>query len=188
MTPETSTETRKCNACGQENPVSHQFCAQCGHDLVFAGDQSEGLQPNPSPAMPGADTLAVLDQLANESGYESSRTRAGWSFAVPLGEERKQNVHLYFSGTDDQGQDWISLLSVCGPVDSQRALSLLRMNSKLAAGTLSIQTLQGREYFVLNEDVTAAEAELGRMRRLIAEIAERSDLVEAQLSGGQDIY
>ena len=62
------------------------------------------------------------------------------------------------------------------------------MNSKLAAGTFAVQTLQGVDYFVLNEDLLAADASPDRVRQLIAGIAERSDMVEAQLSGGQDIY
>ena len=187
MTTQSSPETRKCVSCGQENPASHQFCVQCGRDLVSIDDREE-LQPNPFPNMPDLETLELLNRLASESGYESSATRAGFCLGVLLGEERKQKVHLYYSGTDDDGQDWITLLSVCGPVDTQKGLSLLRMNSKLAAGTFAVQTLQGVDYFVLNEDLLAADASPDRVRQLIAGIAERSDMVEAQLSGGQDIY
>ena len=191
----TATATRDCPECKFENHAGNFFCIQCGALLSCtqpaageAADDAGSRDPNPSPETPHEETTALLERVVGRSGYEFKRTTAGYRVVVPLGDDRRQRVHVLFNGRDDDGHDIISFLSICGPADEVHAMNLLRFNGKLTYGSFAVRTIRGREYFVVTANQLAVTADAEEIAKQLFEVARRADAVEAKLSGGRDIY
>ena len=183
-------QIRKCEACGFENHGSCRFCIQCGKELgsTTPAPETEEPEPHESPEVPEESTEQMLRRVAEESEFEHEQVRAGWKVTVPMGGERKQKVYVVFNGHDDDGNDIISFLSVCGEVDQRRAINLLRFNARQAYGTYAAKTIQGKEYFVVTANQLAQTADPSEVQNLLVGVARAADRVENQLSEGKDLF
>ena len=176
-----------CRACKFENAASVRFCIQCGL-AMDAADARDETTPNASPELMLAETAAMLKRIAHESGYACEPTGAGIRVTVPLGPDRRQRVHVTFTGRDDDGHDIISFLSVCGAFDAKHAEKLMRLNAKLTYGAFAVRTIKGRDYFVVTANQLAGTADLEEIRKLLFEVARRADGIEEKLASGKDVY
>ncbi|MBN2559710.1 MAG: YbjN domain-containing protein [Phycisphaerae bacterium] len=185
---------RICPTCKFENHIRSMFCVQCGTLLACApaapGAAGKSSEPEPQASFdtPKPDTEELLRRVVAEAGFEYDKTRAGYRVIVPIGESRRQQVHVLFNGRDDEGHDVISFLSVCGPADERRAMTLLRFNSKLVYGAFAVKRIEDRDYFVVTANQLAATADADEIRKQLAEVAKRADAVEMKLSSGGDVY
>jgi hypothetical protein len=184
---------QKCGACKAENDAHSLYCTTCGKSMQSAfaptgGGVAGGLTPNPSPEAAATETEELLQRIAVASEFATEKTASGYQVTVPLGEDRKQRVHVVFSGHDDEGHDVISFMSICGAYDAKHASTLLRFNSKLTYGSFAIKTVEGQEYFVVTSNQLASAASADGIRKVLFEIARRADGIEAQLSKGQDVF
>ncbi|MFW5751372.1 MAG: hypothetical protein ACOCZK_06960 [Planctomycetota bacterium] len=177
-----------CPSCGFANHPSCSFCIRCGADLPAAELVADPLAPEGAvaeadPAASNADRVrAVLDEL----GHPVREITRGWRVKVPVGEDRAQRVYVQFAGRDADGDDLIAFYTVCGPIDEQRALELLRCNAKLAFGAFSLRTIQQREYIVLGANQLATTADAQELRKLLQHIARTGDSMEVHLGGADE--
>jgi hypothetical protein len=155
---------------------------------VAQGQAQEEPEPPERPEMPAEGTEEILRKIVEESNYEHSKARAGWKVSIPMGEERAQKVYVMFNGQDDEGNDIISFLSVCGKADEKRAMQLLRFNSRQPYGAFAVKTIQGTEYFVMVANQLAATADPEEVQALLTRVAARADDIERQLGSGGDVF
>jgi len=184
-------ETVKCSNCGFENHSSCRFCIQCGKGLKGAAapsPKSPEPEPHESPEVPKPGTEDLLKRVAKESGYEHEPRRDGWKVLVPLGQDRRQKVYVMFNGHDDDGEDIVSFLSICGEATDRHAMTLLRFNSRIPYGAFAVKTIQGKEYFVATANQLASTADPQEIGKLLFEVARRADAIERQIGGGQDVF
>lgn len=185
-------DIRKCPSCDFENHSSSQFCIQCGQDLTAEAEEAEEEQTEPEPherpEMPQDETERMLQRIVEESDFEHEKTRAGWKVAVTMGEDRTQKVYVMFNGKDNDGNDIISFLSVCGRARRDAAMQLLRLNSREPYGAFAVKTIQGKEYFVMVANQLAQTADLKEVQTLLTRVAVRADDIERELSGGKDVF
>ena len=184
-------EIRKCANCGFENHSSCRFCIQCGRDLAAKAIRNEAEtepEPNENPELPQNKTLELMQRIAAESGFENEKIAAGWKIKMPMGENRMQMVYVTFNGHDDDGNDLISFISICGEASQVHAMDLLRFNNSLAYGAYAAKTFQGKEYFVLRATQLAATADDEELRNLLTYVGAYADDTERQLYSGGDIF
>ncbi len=189
-----TTRVRVCPSCRFESPAQAFNCTRCGEMLVCtASVRSSGRgavdpEPDESAEAPRAETEKLLERVVSGAGLEHRRTRAGYVVVVPLAGDRRQKVHVLFAGRDDEGQDVISFLSICGPADDRRAMALLRFNSKLTYAALAVRSIKGEDYFVVTANQLAATADAEEIRKMLIEVAKRADAVEKKIGSGKDVY
>jgi hypothetical protein len=145
-------------------------------------------EPDENSESPRAETEKLLERVVSGAGFEHRRTRAGHVVVVPLADDRRQKVHVLFAGRDDEGHDVVSFLSICGPADDRRAMTLLRFNSKLTYAAFAVRSIKGEDYFVVTANQLAATADAEEIRKTLSEVAKRADAVEKKLSSGKDVY
>ena len=176
-----------CPACKFENAAATRFCIQCGMSMAADATEAADLTPNPRPELMQAETAALLRRVAHESGYKCTDTKAGIRVTIPIG-ERKQRVHVAFNGQDDEGHDIISFISVCGEYDAKHNQRLLHLNGRMTYGAFAINTIKGKEYFVVCASQLAETADLAEIRKILFEMARCADRIEERLSGGKDVF
>ncbi len=181
-------EAKICTSCELENGAGSSFCIRCGKGLTEATAGAGELEPHACPDVPGSDTEERMQQVVEKTGFETSRSQAGWRVVVPLAEDRLQKVYIMFNGRDDIGDEIVSMLSVCGPVKEHFATNLLRLNSTMSCGAFGVKTIQGNEYFVVSANVPVSSLDPDKTGTVLFEIARRADAVENQLSQGNDVY
>lgn len=185
-------KSRKCPACGFENHGSSRFCIKCGQELaatrVAQTEQQDEPEPPERPEMPQDETEKMLQRIVEESNFEHKKAKAGWKVSIPMGEDREQKVYVMFNGQDDQGNDIISFLSLCGEADEKHAVQLLRLNSRQPHGAFAIKTIQGKDYFVMTANQLATTADPEEVQNLLMRVAARADDIERELSGGGDVF
>jgi hypothetical protein len=180
---------RVCPNCQCENPSVTMFCLRCGTLLACQSSPDADL-PTPDPAGLAArpTTDELLKQVVDYAGFKYAKTRAGYCVTVPLREGRHQDVHIMFSGHDDDDQDVISFLSICGPADERRAMTLLRFNGKLTYAAFAVRAVGGKDCFVVTANQPAATADPAEIRKLLVAVAKHADAVESKISKGMDVY
>lgn len=186
--------TRICPGCSFENHTRSMFCVECGALLACAPggpaslDKPDEPEPAASPDTPKVDTEQLLKRVVTEAGFEYHETKGGYRVTVPIGQGRQQKVHVLFSGRDEEGHDVVSFLSVCGPADERRAMTLLRFNSKLVYVAFAVKRIQDKDYFVVTANQLATTADPEEVRKQLSEVAKRADAVEMKLSSGKDVF
>jgi hypothetical protein len=180
---------RICPTCQCENVSVTLFCMRCGTLLACQPLTDAGL-PGPDPASAEArpDTETQLKRVVDHAGFVHTKTRTGYCVTVPLREGRHQDVHIIFSGHDDDGHDVISFLSICGPADERRAMTLLRFNSKLTYAAFAVKAIGDKDYIVVTANQPAATADPEEIRKLLLAVAKHADAVEKKISKGKDVY
>ncbi|MDX2035976.1 MAG: serine/threonine-protein kinase [Isosphaeraceae bacterium] len=81
----------------------------------------------------------------------------------------------------------LSVFSVCGPADPRHFEYVLRLNSQLTYGGLSIRVVNGQPMFVMTRSYDPAHVSPNEIRAAMLEIAKRSDWLEQQISPG-DVF
>lgn len=182
--------TVPCPACGAESHVTCRFCIHCGKSLP-AGTaapkrkSTKNVTPPKPTDVPQASTADFLRQVASQAGFEEVKsTSNGLSVRLPTEGDRTQQVHVFFDGKDDQGQDVITFLSICAPVDDRAAMTLLRANSGIFYGSYAVRKIKGQEYFVVTSSQLAPTADSAEIKSIIRSVALRADRLEKKLSGG----
>jgi membrane protease subunit (stomatin/prohibitin family) len=134
-----------------------------------------------------SDVRGMVRTLAARSGWEvSGEAGDSWTLTVPLGNLRKQQVHIDFGARDDEGDELLSVWSVCGDATAANAKSLLRHNARLVHGAFAYQMLDEQEHLTLRANLLADTADALELTRVITAIAWQADGVEQQLFGGDE--
>jgi len=176
-------------------------------DAMAAGGQSA--KPGAQPTAPGvtqataaAGAGAALDfgdlapavndprnlvrTVIRDAGYQLNEDGDRWQVTVPIGSLRKQVVQVEFGQQDDEGNEIVKYLSVCGPVSADNALQLLRYNARLVHGAFAVSEAGGGEKVVVQANQMAATLDVLEITRVLTAIAWQADRVEEKLLGGDE--
>jgi hypothetical protein len=105
---------------------------------------------------------------------------------VPLGQFRRQQVKVDFGLKSDQGDEYVGLWTVCGPMNPSNAATMLRMNQHLLHGGFSLMQTGSSELLVIRSNLTLGSLTVNQLLETIASLAWQADSMEQQLSGSQD--
>ena len=104
--------------------------------------------------------------------------------SLPTG--RRQQVLI--ETTDDGGVDrLLSLTSLCAPADPSSYERVLRLNSTLRHGAISLREVEGRPYFVMTDCYPRSTIDAEEIRRSVREMATCADEIERRLTN-QDLH
>ena len=103
-----------------------------------------------------------------------------------LPSDRLQEVYLEASN-NSSGERLLSVFSVCAPAEPKHFEFALRLNDKLAHGSISVRNVNGQAMFIMNRTFSVEHACPSDVRAALIEIARRSDRVEQQLTNA-DLY
>jgi hypothetical protein len=181
-----------CARCASDNLETNRFCEACGLPLGTASpDTSLDLDViAPQEALDAAEPHlgGALREFVEATGLDASRSGPAWRVVVPVAGARKQAVFIGASGTDDEDQPVVSLVSVCGPANERDLRPLLKINARAGEGSFAIRVLRGEEYFVVVRNLAAGQLDPADAPRLVRRIAEAADRLEDRLSRGRDLY
>ena len=187
-----TTITIVCARCTLPNHVSERYCSCCGLPLgsvlADAGAGTDALGPYELPDPADPDVARLIRDFARRSGFESNPSGQGWQAVVTLRQDRMQAVYLGPAGTDGDGRAFVTLVSVCGPVNDRDCRTLLKLNARIVEGHFAIRVLRGEEYFVVIENLPSDVLASINAHALVRRIAELADGLEERLSRGGDIY
>ncbi|MDE2506367.1 MAG: serine/threonine protein kinase [Planctomycetota bacterium] len=105
-------------------------------------------------------------------------------FALPG--DRIQEVYIEIC-SGEPGERQLEVFSVCGPADPIHYEFALRLNARMAHGSLSIREVDGQPMFVMMRTYSIDTVNPAEIRAALLEIARDSDGVEQKLSS-VDIY
>ena len=80
------------------------------------------------------------------------------------------------------GEQYLSVFSVCGPAEPQYFGYALTLNSHLTYGSISIHDVLGKQMFVMSRTFLRDTVRPEELRDAMIEIARRADSVEKQLT------
>ncbi|RMF87179.1 MAG: SPFH domain-containing protein [Planctomycetota bacterium] len=131
------------------------------------------------------DPKAVVRGAVQSAGYSIVESGESMQITVPIGQLRKQVVHVEFvEGKGDDEANAVRFWSVCGPSSPKNAVALLRYNAKLVYGAFGLRSINGQEMVVLQASLPAATINALDVARIIPAIAWQADRVEQKLTGG----
>jgi hypothetical protein len=186
------TTTIPCARCTMNNHVSERYCVLCGLPLgslqADAGAVSDAFEPYEVPEPADPDLTRLILEFVRASRHDAIPSGRGWRLVVPLRLDRKQAVYVGPAGTDADGFAFLSLVSVCGPVNERDCRALLKLNSRIVEGHFAIRVLRGEEYFVVIENLAVKSLASRDAEKLVCRVAELADGLEDRLSRGADIF
>ena len=80
----------------------------------------------------------------------------------------------------------VTYWSICGPVNQQNALALLRYNTQIAHGAFAVKTIHGVNMVVLQSNQAASGINPMAVSRVLLAIAWQADKAEQKLTGGDE--
>ncbi len=135
-------------------------------------------------AAPKLDPRALVRQVAQASGWTIEEHGDTWNVTVPVGALRKQTIHVYFDGKDEEGDPIITFASTCGVFNERNASALLRYNTKMVYGAFAVRNTPSGEMIVVQANQLADTADPLAVTRMMTAIAWQADKVEEKLGGG----
>lgn len=189
-----TTATTVCSNCQFENHVTCHFCLRCGTPLNAASRSpatttvlAQLVEETPE-TPPRRDVVASIDKLLQQLNLPSQETPAGFLVDVPLANERTQKVSILLNENDRDGEQAVTLVSVCGPAKEKYALQLLQINAQLKYCGFAVRKVQGEKMFVVTGSQFGATADAEELRKLLITIAKTADRLEEKLTQGSDEF
>ena len=153
-----------------------------GGATIGAPDVAEGPGNRASDTAPTVpDPKQVVRRVVESAGWPTAESGDTWRITVPIGSRRTQTVCVEFGGQDDDGQRIIALRSLCGPAMDENAMALLRLNARIVHASFAVQKVGGEEMVVAQANQLADTADALEVRRAVAAVARRADMVEKKL-------
>ncbi|MDZ7616986.1 MAG: SPFH domain-containing protein [Patescibacteria group bacterium] len=132
------------------------------------------------------DPEGMVRNVAEAAGYTVQKQEATLRLTVQVGELRKQVVFVEFDRADSEGHAMVHYWSVCGPINTRNAMSLLRYNTKLLHGAFAVRELSGTEMVVLQTNHMAETIDPLSVSRTLSALAWQADQVEQQLTNSDE--
>ena len=132
------------------------------------------------------DPKAMVRSVAEAAGYTVAESGAVVEITVPIDSLRKQKVSVEFGKTDEAGHAVVGYWSICGPVQPDNALTLLRYNTQMLHGAFALRAIGATEMIVLQANQMAETLDPLEVSRVLSAIAWQADKVEQKLGGGDE--
>jgi len=168
-------------------------CRQCFDRLRNALDMPKlhhaEAEPSPAPAS-GLEVTEqpAFEEMIKEIGSQPGRTyrpiQQGFEIMCRTSSGRQQKVHVRPGQTDASGKTTVQVYSTCAPADEHTFSWALETNCKLRLGALAIAKSGGRDMFVLMNTHLENSLSADELEADLVYIAETSDWIEQQLTGG----
>jgi hypothetical protein len=186
--------TTICETCQFENHATCQFCIRCGNPLAAAARSpatttvlAELAEETPD-TRPRPDVAESIGNLIQQLKLPSRETPAGFLVDVPLDGERTQKVSILLNEKDRDGEQAVTLVSVCGPATEKHALQLLQVNAQLKYCAFAVRKVQGEKMFVVTGSQYGATADAAELEKLLLTVAKTADRLEEKLTQGSDEF
>lgn len=154
---------------------------------VFGGDLNFDDLGSGQAAAAAVDPKVIIQQVAQSNNYQVTEQGDRLAIQVPAGTLRKQTVYVRFDKKDDQENQIVSFLSVCGDASEKIAMKLLQYNAKLVYGAFAIEAVNGRPMVVLSANQLAQTLTPIDVTRNLTAISWQADKVESKL-GNSDQF
>ncbi|MEK6249131.1 MAG: hypothetical protein N2C12_13185 [Planctomycetales bacterium] len=185
--------TELCPSCQFENHTTCHFCIRCGARLTAQNGPVQAtivseLEPVATVVEPDQTAVEKLDNLIKELGLTWTASKHGRAVEVPLESDRKQRVTILMGQRDEQQNDLLVFVSVCGPVDEKHAVRLLQANTKLTHCAYAIRQIGEQKMYVTSATQLAATADTDELRMMLSAVAHAADRLEHLLNDGEDRF
>ena len=184
-----------CPKCDYENIVlSCGFCLQCGADIAIAeqGGETEAAEQQSSVNPIRQGMVQHLDRtirlIARQANYAIRSTDERWRIQVSLSDGRSQNVLLSVGEQDDDGEEMLRFLSMCGAATDKNALPLLKMSGRSPYCAFAVRKVGTQDAFVVTGTLPAGSAGRESIGKMLLSVASRADQVEKRIRTGGDRY
>ncbi len=127
------------------------------------------------------DTESLVRESAKGLDCFIQGARDTFRVIIPQPGERLQEVIIEVS-VGKNGEQFLSVFSVCGPAEPQYFAYALTLNSHLTYGSISIHDVLGKQMFVMSRTFLRDTVRPEELRDAMIEIARRADSVEKQLT------
>lgn len=189
-----TTATTVCSNCQFENHVTCHFCLRCGTPLNAASRPpatttvlAELVAESPE-TPPRRDVAESIGNLIQQLKLTARETPAGYLVDVPLSGGRTQKVSILLNEKDRDGEQAVTLVSVCGPAKEKSAMQLLQINAQLKYCAFAIRKVRGEKMFVVTASQFGATADADELRKMLLTVAKTADLLEDKLMQGGDEF
>jgi hypothetical protein len=132
----------------------------------------------------------LLESIIEDYRIPYKKLKEGYLLRIQCPNYRRQFVLVTFEEKDDQGDEVVTLSTVCAPVSSTpetEAFLFLRLNSRLFYAAVAIQEIKGEEYYVIILKLLAATCDKMEMVKGIRAVSRQGDWLETELTGGKDL-
>ena len=140
------------------------------------------------------EVRVLLEDLFEKQGYENispiteGARQTGYKFTVKTDKDRRrQNIHVMFNTTDEDGRQIMVLYSICCEATKEYYEAALRWNQNIASGSICLTDIKGKPHFILLKHLALNLATPDAVREIIKHLAERADQIEKVLTGAEDI-
>ncbi|MEK7485959.1 MAG: hypothetical protein AABZ60_16675, partial [Planctomycetota bacterium] len=101
---------------------------------------------------------------------------------------RRQFVYVSFDAKDDQGDELVSIYTICASVpEIGNDRLFLRLNSRFYYGMIAIQEFNGEEYYTVITRQLSSTCDEKELIKGLRSVSRSGDWLEAELNGGTDI-
>lgn len=189
-----STSTTICKSCQFENHATCHFCIRCGEPLnAVASSPAKTtvlaeLVQDKSDTAPQRDVVESIESMIQQCNFRSRAIGAGFLVEVPLDGERTQKVSILLNEKDRDGEQAVTLVSVCGPAKEKYAMQLLQINAQTKYCAYGVRKVKDRDMFVVSGSQYGATADPEELRKLLITIAKTADRLEDRLTKGGDDF
>ena len=128
----------------------------------------------------------IQDAIKN-TGMKTEKKGSGYSITVPVPGNRTQRVRVNFETSDFEHAPMVVVETTCGESSGDGYHWALQENRRMALGAIALDMIQGREHFVLAENILENEVTPKKLFRAITYVARMGDKVEFKLTG-KDIF
>lgn len=157
-------------------------------ELAVSYTQDVALHLTNSNISPAVATEQVIKDVSLQCNIPYRKITHGYLLRVLLPGGRKQNVIVNFSGKDEQGNDLVTIGTICAPArDGQQDRVMLKMNPQMTCGAIGISPIQGEDFYVVTKTYPVSWFSREVAAAAIRNIAAKGDSLESNLTGGQDV-
>lgn len=129
-------------------------------------------------ALPDDYARQLVIDAAQHLRAEFTPSHNGLMLCVDAGQGRTQYVQVIFGKKDEEGDAFISFLSVCGKPSAGVLDSVVRWNSRLNCGSVSLRKVGSDEVFVLGTSQPLTTADYEEIEKIILYIARRGNTLK----------
>jgi serine/threonine-protein kinase len=123
----------------------------------------------------------VREAIEGLGGFMQQGGRDQFRIILPVPGDRLQEV--YIEVIESRKRDrLLSIFSVCAPADPTHYEYVLKLNSELTYGGLSIREVNGQPMFVMTRTYPRGHVSPAEIRSAISEVGRRGDWLEQQLT------
>lgn len=126
-------------------------------------------------------TISLFARYMKEGGISTRKTPQGFSFDIPINNERKQIVYINEQRSDIEGDPIIQIMTRCGDPKTIPLDRLLHRNMSIPYGAFAITKIEGKDSIVIVDTWLAKSIQDIELRKAVFTIAIVGDEIESKI-------